>query len=220
LNRAYLSYADFSDADLSGASLISADLTEVYFVDTKMKETKIGCNQGLSYAHRKKLEKREAIVMDMQEEPSKRLQKYEKIRRLEEARSDLAERVHDLENAYDRASDAFRRLTRYIERLVNSQKMKPNGLKAIQQEYDNIFACRIAKIEELNTYLDGLDEETFNPNDFLNRLRGIHYDIKKLSEYRSHYSQLWSESYKIPSHNTCELKPDRSETTGLIVGQR
>ena len=90
---------------------------------------------------------------------------------------------------------------------MTEQKIDPLSLTQIQQEYQNIFECRSAKLDELKTYLDGLDEETFHPDDFLNRLRGIHYDIKKLSEYRNHYSQLWSESHKKPSYNTCEVRP-------------
>ena len=136
---------------------------------------------------------------------------------MEEARSDLEERVHDLEDSYDRTSEAFKRLIRYMSRTevksVDGQSIDSPQLKKINKEYGNIFQNRNERLEQFKSYLNDLDEETFDSVEYLNRLRGIHNEIRALSDYRNQHTQVWTNSYKRTIYNECDLT---SEETLMI----
>ena len=213
LNRAYLSCANFQNTNLSGADLISANLTHTQFTGSRVNGVEFGSNQGLILSTREELKKQGAIFVDMHEVLSRKTQRSEKRRCLEEAENDLQERVQDLEDAYDRTDESFKRLIKYISRAAERQLVDATALEKVKQEYRNIFHNKGKRLGEIETYLDDLDEETFNAEEYLTRLRGIHNEIRGLSDYRNHYSKLWSDSYKTPIHNECKVALKETSTT-------
>lgn len=120
----------------------------------------------------------------------------------ESAKDDFSIRLSDLEKTYKRSKEAFKRFN--IFRSHGREQLVPD----ITPDWKKVGKAQNESVQQAKAYLENLDYVRFTNNidEFIERLRGIHYHIAKLSEYRQYYERLWS----LPA-------PQNSQSDALIV---
>jgi chromosome segregation ATPase len=144
------------------------------------------------------------VFVDPQPELPEQNSTQEAQRQLEEASSDLRDRLNDLHDAYDRAEEAVDSLLSFIQRFVPSGAIKQTEVNRIEREAELIQGTRDQVISTYESQAANLALADL-PQQFEGILRGIHYKIQKLSEYRQHYTQLWDVTTQSATASTANL---------------
>jgi hypothetical protein len=130
---------------------------------------------------------------------------YGKDQWYESAQGDFSDRLADLEETYRRSEGAYERFKAY--RTNGREAMIPD----IVADWKTIRKAQRESVKQAKQYLSHLDCQKFSQDiaGFIEKLRGIHHSIDRLSAYRQYYERLWSLSE--PEDETTQPSPN--ETT-------
>jgi uncharacterized protein YjbI with pentapeptide repeats len=192
LCRAKLSYSDFSGASLQGTDLVSANLMSVNWMAANLSGARAGGNQGLYSEEKQNLKQQGLQFIDEgvsdQAEMQSRLE-AEMIWQIEAAKEDFRDRLDDLKDAYERSAVAVHALESSLLRLVEKGHLNQKNVTQMLQEYASVSGLREQDIGMYEAYLQRLDSVASKtlPKDFLEVLKGMHYTIQRLGDYKNYW---------------------------------